>query len=102
MSLKCPPGLEYLAMLDQLIIQQQVELLEAIMPVFETANKYVVKNSMGQFIYLISEDSDICVRMCCGPNRCLALGVQDFRGQEVMRFIRPCRCTSCLCPCCLQ
>ncbi|KAG0431788.1 hypothetical protein HPB47_021451 [Ixodes persulcatus] len=40
--------------------------------------------------------------MCCGPQRCLQLSVQDFRGQEVMRFIRPCRCTSCCCPCCLQ
>ena len=80
----CPPGLEYLALIDQLIIKQkvilysllvhtsitsidtlttatmtifvcfpkQIEALEAIAGVmgygFETANKYKIKNSLGQ------------------------------------------------------
>ena len=66
----CPPGLEYLALIDQLIIKQkvsqllkllkcsphlkvnQVEALEAIAGVmgvgFETSNKYKIKNSLGQ------------------------------------------------------
>ena len=37
----CPPGLEYLLHVDQLLIKQQVELLEAFTG-FETANKYKV------------------------------------------------------------
>jgi len=42
----CPPGLEYLLHVDQLLVKQQVELLEAFTG-FETANKYKVfiKNS---------------------------------------------------------
>merc|ERR1711963_243153 len=35
----CPPGLQYLAMVDQLVVKQKVELLEAFTG-FETANKY--------------------------------------------------------------
>ncbi|KAH7966873.1 hypothetical protein HPB49_020217 [Dermacentor silvarum] len=50
----CAPGLEYLALVDQIIIQQQVELLEAILH-YETCNAYVAKNSMGQFMYNIAE-----------------------------------------------
>lgn len=42
-----PPGLEYLTAIDQLIIKQKVEALEALFG-FETNNKYSVKNSMGQ------------------------------------------------------
>ena len=43
----CPPGLEYLTLIDQLLVKQKLEMLEAIVG-FETNNKYVVKNSMGQ------------------------------------------------------
>ena len=82
----CPPGLQYLTMVDQLLIKQKVEILEAVTG-FETANKYEVLNSMGQnvsvnephfisTIYLVNlqvykakEDSDCCTRNCCGPGR---------------------------------
>ena len=40
----CPPGLEYLLHVDQLLVKQQVELLEAFTG-FETANKYKVRLS---------------------------------------------------------
>ena len=33
----CPPGLEYLAMIDQLVVKQQVELLEG----KETVNMHI-------------------------------------------------------------
>ena len=83
----CPPGLQYLTMVDQLLIKQKVEILEAVTG-FETANKYEVLNSMGQNVginhpqmsnhlnYLVNlqvykakEDSDCCTRNCCGPGR---------------------------------
>ena len=50
--LNCPPGLEYLTMIDQLIIKQKTEMMEAIAGVmdvgFETSNKYKIKNVLGQ------------------------------------------------------
>lgn len=43
----CPPGLEYLTLVDQLIVKQKVERLE-ILTGFDTKNKYTLKNSLGQ------------------------------------------------------
>lgn len=43
----CPPGLEYLTTIDQLLVKQKVELLEAFTG-FETNNKFTIKNSLGQ------------------------------------------------------
>lgn len=43
----CPPGLEYLASIDQLLVHQTVELFEAFTG-FETNNKYEIKNTLGQ------------------------------------------------------
>ena len=50
----CPPGLEYLAQLDQILVHQKIELLEAFLG-FETKNQYTVKNSMGQNIFHAKE-----------------------------------------------
>lgn len=65
-----PPGLEYLTMIDQLLVKQKVELLEGIIKLnlifsnvfiilaftgFETNNKYTVKNSMGQPVFYAVE-----------------------------------------------
>merc|ERR1712106_415930 len=47
----CPPGLQYLAMIDQLSVKQKVELLEAFTG-WETANKYKIFNSLGQQVYM--------------------------------------------------
>lgn len=43
----CPPGLEYLTQVDQLLVKQKVELLEAFTG-YETNNQYTIKNSLGQ------------------------------------------------------
>jgi hypothetical protein len=37
----CPPGLEYLLHVDQLLVKQHIELIEAFTG-FQTANKYKV------------------------------------------------------------
>ncbi|KAB0799175.1 hypothetical protein PPYR_07055 [Photinus pyralis] len=97
----CPPGLEYLTMIDQLIVSQKVELLEALVG-FETQNKYAIKNSLGQKVYYALEDSDCLTRNCCGPIRPFEMNILDTYRNEVMHFHRPLACTSCWFPCCLQ
>ncbi|KAK1787765.1 hypothetical protein P4O66_016248 [Electrophorus voltai] len=96
-----PPGLEYLAQVDQILVHQKIELLEAIIG-FETNNQYEIKNSMGQKIYSAKEQNDCCTRNCCGPQRSFDLKIKDHNDQEVIHLIKPFRCTSCMCPCCLQ
>ncbi|XP_053246176.1 phospholipid scramblase 2-like [Podarcis raffonei] len=97
----CPPGLEYLSQIDQILIHQQIELLE-VLTGFETANKYEIKNAMGQRVYFAAEENDCCTLNCCGPSRPFTMKILDNVGQEVIELRRPLRCSSCCCPCCLQ
>lgn len=97
----CPEGLEYLTQVDQLLIHQKVEMLEAFTG-FETANKYTIKNSLGQKVYFAVEDTDCCTRNCCGPVRPFDMKIMDHNQREVIHLDRPLRCQSCLFPCCLQ
>uniref|UniRef100_A0A182NLZ8 Phospholipid scramblase n=1 Tax=Anopheles dirus TaxID=7168 RepID=A0A182NLZ8_9DIPT len=97
----CPPGLEYLTAVDQLLVHQEVELLEAFTG-FETANKYTVKNTFGQKVYWAVEDTGCCNRMCCGPDRPFEIKILDNYQNEVLHLHRDLRCKSCCFPCCLQ
>ncbi|XP_042890061.1 phospholipid scramblase 2-like isoform X2 [Penaeus japonicus] len=97
----CPPGLEYLTQIDQILVHQQVEVLEAFTG-FETSNKYKVKNALGQQMYFAAEDTDCCTRQCCGPNRPFDMKIMDNSQNEVIHLNRPLACDSCLFPCCLQ
>ncbi|XP_065413997.1 phospholipid scramblase 1 isoform X1 [Chrysemys picta bellii] len=99
--LNCPPGLEYLSQIDQILVHQQIELLE-VLTGFETNNKYEIKNSLGQRVYFAAEENDCCTRNCCGPSRPFTIRIVDNMGQEVITLQRPLRCSSCCCPCCLQ
>ncbi|XP_050967231.1 phospholipid scramblase 1 isoform X1 [Labeo rohita] len=96
-----PPGLEYLTQIDQILIHQKIELLEAIIG-FETNNQYEIKNSMGQKIFHAKERTNCCIRNLCGPLRSFELEIRDNYDQEVIHLSRPYRCTSCCCFCCLQ
>uniref|UniRef100_A0A8C3A5H6 Phospholipid scramblase n=1 Tax=Cyclopterus lumpus TaxID=8103 RepID=A0A8C3A5H6_CYCLU len=69
---------------------------------FETNNQYEIKNSLGQKIYKAKEKNDCCTRNCCGSLRSFDMKIKDTTDREVIRLIRPLRCVSCWCPCCLQ
>ncbi|XP_030029424.2 phospholipid scramblase 1 isoform X2 [Manduca sexta] len=97
----CPRGLEYLTLIDQLLVHQKVELLEAFVG-FETNNKYTIKNSVGQKVYYAVEDNDCCTRNCCGPMRPFDMKIMDNFTNEVIHLHRPLACDSCWCPCWLQ
>uniref|UniRef100_A0A914WKF3 Phospholipid scramblase n=1 Tax=Plectus sambesii TaxID=2011161 RepID=A0A914WKF3_9BILA len=103
----CPPGLEYLTQVDQVLCHQIVELLQAFTG-WESNNKYAIKNSMGQQIYYVFEETDCCMRMCCSNSREFTLHIVNNYNQEVMRVYRPlkvcagcCWCAGC-CDCCAQ
>ncbi|KAL5021054.1 hypothetical protein ScPMuIL_000209 [Solemya velum] len=94
----CPPGLEYLAQLDQLIVMQQVSLLE-VLTAWEVRNKFIVSNSMGQQVYTATEESDMCMRQCCGPSRGFMMHITDNNGQEIIRAEREFKCCAGCCWC---
>ena len=45
----CPPGLEYLLHVDQLLVKQQIELIEVISN-FEAENKYKVFSKSNHYL----------------------------------------------------
>ncbi|XP_017327367.1 phospholipid scramblase 1 [Ictalurus punctatus] len=97
----CPSGLEYLTQIDQLLIHQKVEMLEVLLG-WESNNKYLVRNALGQQVFYVAEENDCCNRNFCGRLRSFVLHVLDNTGQEVITLTRSLRCDSCFCPCCLQ
>ena len=101
MIANCPPGLEYLTQIDQLLVHQQIELFE-LMTGYETENKYVVRNALGQNVYGAFEQSDCCGRYWCGNIRSFDMNIVDNLGHEVIHLNRPLACGSCCFPCCLQ
>ncbi|RWS18501.1 hypothetical protein B4U80_02494, partial [Leptotrombidium deliense] len=79
----------------------KVELFEALVGI-QKANKYVIKNSMGQQVYFAAEDSDCCTRNCLGIMRPFHMHIFDNNFREVINIYRPYRCTGCCCPCSMQ
>lgn len=88
-------------MIDQLLVKQQVELLE-LFSGFETNNKYLINNSMGQKVYFAVEDTDCLTRSCYGPQRPFDMKIFDNGQNEVIHMYRALACSGCCCPCCLQ
>ena len=87
-------GLQDLAMVDQLIINQKLEVLEE--------NKYTVLNTLGDEVFSAKEESDCCTRFCFGYIRNFKMNIQDTQGQKVLHLVRPLRCQGVIFPCCLQ
>ncbi|XP_053378762.1 phospholipid scramblase 2-like [Mercenaria mercenaria] len=87
----CPPGLEYLTQVDQILIKQQIDITE-LFTTWEKENKYNILNTMGQQVYAAKEESDTCHRQCCRANRGFVMHVGDNLGNEVIRLEREFRC----------
>jgi hypothetical protein len=94
-----PPGLEYLTNLDQILVQQVVELLEAFTG-WETNNKYAIKNMMGQQCYYAFEESGCCGKICCKNRRGFDMKIVDNTQREVIHAKRDFNCFATTC-CCL-
>ncbi len=95
----CPPGLEYLAMVDRILVQQNVEIAEVLTGI-EFANRYLVMDCFGMPVYYAAEESDFCERQCCGPRRGFLLHITNNIGQDVINCRREFRCCAgCCCAC---
>merc|ERR1711935_294250 len=84
-SQSCPPGLEYLARVDQLMIKQKMDKL-AMWTHFKGANKYTINNSMGQQVFLAEEKSDGLSRQVFGNRRSFDMEVTDNSGRSILHF----------------
>ncbi|XP_078266281.1 phospholipid scramblase 1-like [Rhinoraja longicauda] len=97
----CPPGLESLTQVNQLLVYQRVELVEAFIG-FRTKNKFQIKNSRGQQIFFAAEENDCYTRNWSGNIRPFDMKIINSFGQEIMSLYRPMNCIGCCFPCCLQ
>ncbi|XP_072560211.1 phospholipid scramblase 2-like [Paramormyrops kingsleyae] len=88
---RCPAGLQYLTQIDELIVQGEVDFAEAL-SAFHYNNIYGIKNSLGQVVFYVVEESDCCSRFCCGSQRPFLLRVINNLGEEVIRISRPLNC----------
>ena len=75
-----PPGLEYLLLIDNLQIEQNVSLLETITG-WDTNNKYVIKNGNGEQMYYAFEKTGTCMRTCFGSRRSITIHIVDNINQ---------------------
>ncbi|XP_020817073.1 phospholipid scramblase 2-like [Drosophila serrata] len=98
----CPRGLEYLTAVDQLLVKQKVELIEAFTGL-EGNNRYSVKNALGQKVFLAVEDTSCCTRNCFGADRPFKMKLYEAHSkEEVLQLQRPVACSCCLFCCCLD
>jgi len=87
-------GLDSLALVDQLIIKQEVEALEVISD-FETANSYTVFDTSGNVVFKIEEDTTGCNRFWCGVCRSFNVMIMDTQGQPFIQLVSPNTCNCC-------
>ncbi|XP_036752264.2 phospholipid scramblase 2-like [Manis pentadactyla] len=97
----CPPGLEYLTQINQLLICQHFDPLE-VLRYFETSKKYEVMNNQGQRIYFAEEKSNCFLRHFCGPTRPFTMTIYDNVGRDVITMHKALRCSCCCSKACLQ
>ncbi|CAF0881914.1 unnamed protein product [Brachionus calyciflorus] len=91
-----PPGLEYLTMLDTIRVEQIPSFLEAFTG-FDTNNKYVLRNAGNQQFLYAYEDTDVCMRICCGNQRGFTFHIIDNLRQEVLTITREFKCCAGCC-----
>ncbi|XP_007086391.1 phospholipid scramblase 2-like [Panthera tigris] len=97
----CPPGLEYLTQINQLLVCQRFDLLE-VLGCFATSKKYEVMNNQGHRIYYAEERSNCFLRYLCGPSRRFTMTIYDNVGRDVITMHRTLRSSCCWRNCYVQ
>nr|CDJ84702.1 Scramblase domain containing protein [Haemonchus contortus] len=86
-----PPGLEYLTMVDRIVVHQLLEWKEILFD-YHVKNKYVLLNANGEQVYYAFEESGLCTRCWCAQQRGFTMHVVDNFKSEVIRVTRPFKC----------
>ncbi|XP_064615196.1 phospholipid scramblase 2-like [Liolophura sinensis] len=94
-----PPGLQYLAGLDEIVVHQIFEALEVVVG-WERNNRYNICNNQEQQVFFAKEDTDCCTRQFLGVIRPFEMMITDNQGQQLIKLDRPCRCQGSCCWCC--
>ncbi|KAK7485382.1 hypothetical protein BaRGS_00023330 [Batillaria attramentaria] len=81
----CPPGMEYLCVLDQILIKQDMHALE-VLTGLQVRNQFRLYNSIGQQCYFAFEESDFCQRQFCAAARWFVYHITDNMQQSGMVF----------------
>ncbi|XP_029795956.1 phospholipid scramblase 1-like isoform X2 [Suricata suricatta] len=97
----CPPGLEYLIQINQLLVCQRFDLLE-VLGCFATSKKYEIMNNQGQRIYFAEDRSNCFLRYLCGPSRPFTMTIYDHVGRDVITIKRTLRSSCCWRNCSVQ
>jgi uncharacterized protein YxjI len=85
----------YLTNATSFHVKQKVELAEVLLG-WETENRYTVMDQLGNKIFYVGEESNMCGRQLCNASRAFTLTVKDVTGQTVLVMDRPLDC-SCFC-----
>ncbi|XP_051674647.2 phospholipid scramblase 1 isoform X7 [Oryctolagus cuniculus] len=96
----CPPGLEHLAQINQLVVCQRFDMEE--LGHWEISKTYDVMNNQGHRIYFAEEKNNWFLQKICGTVRPFTMTIYDNVGQDVITIHKALRCSSCLSSCCLQ
>nr|XP_039252754.1 phospholipid scramblase 1-like [Styela clava] len=89
-------GLQYLAQMNEVRINQQVEIAE-VMTGIDMANRYQVLDGGNRLSYFVYEESECCNRVFCKENRGFIMHMMDNTNQEVLRMERIFRCCTGCC-----
>jgi hypothetical protein len=81
-TLNCPPGLEYLATIDQLLVKAKIKLARSILG-YGTNNKYLIKNNEGQDVYVSVEETHWLTRYFLGTTRPFKMKIVNNADEEV-------------------
>ncbi|VEN48138.1 unnamed protein product, partial [Callosobruchus maculatus] len=84
----CPPGLELLAPVDQLLVHRKVTISEFVSRE-KADHEYLIGNRFGDRLYSAYEFSDWGNASCYSENRPFKMRVFSNRGVEAICFDRP-------------
>ncbi|XP_058517139.1 phospholipid scramblase 1-like [Ochotona princeps] len=96
----CPPGLEHLDKVNQLVVCQRFDM--EVLSHLEINKTYEVMNNQGHRLYFAEEKTNWFIQNFCGATRPFTMTIYDNLGQDVITIHKALRCSCCLSRCCLQ